>query len=233
MNIDPRTIKELLQLQMLNKMDSILGGSSAGSESNKSDFSDLFNNILGQAAGGKSTLDDTLQKSIGKASLKPLSMNTAFSFSSPNRLNSELNRSMRASELDPLIVDASRRNGVEPSLVKAVIHAESSFNSQAVSKAGAKGLMQLMDETGQGLGVTNPFDPTQNVRGGTKYLSSLLQRYKGNEGVALAAYNAGSGRMARLGITNDNELMEKMHLLPKETQDYVSKVLRLQREYQA
>ncbi|NOU95439.1 transglycosylase SLT domain-containing protein [Paenibacillus sp. LMG 31456] len=234
MNIDPRTIKELLQLQMLNKMDAIMGGSLAGSEANKSDFSELFNNILGQATGGKSTLDGSLQQSAGKTSLKPLSMNAAFGFSSPNRVDSLSINSMKASsELDPLIQDASRRNGVQPSLVKAVINAESSFNSRAVSKAGAKGLMQLMDETGQGLGVTNPFDPTQNVHGGTKYLSNLLRKYNGNEGVALAAYNAGSGRMARLGITNDIELKEKLHLLPKETQNYVSKVMKLQREYEA
>lgn len=232
MNIDPRTIKELLQLQMLNKMDSIMGGSPASGETTDSDFSELLNGLLAQnSEGSPSVSEDAFQQAGVKTALKPLGIHSAFA--SPVSYNGQLNISAKASELDPLILEASRRHGVQPSLVKAVIDAESSFNSQAVSKAGAKGLMQLMDETGKGLGVTNPFDPEQNIHGGTKYLSNLLQKYNGNEGVALAAYNAGSGRMTRLGISNDSELMDKLHLLPKETQNYVSKVMRLQREYEA
>ncbi|MDF2962601.1 MAG: lytic transglycosylase [Paenibacillus sp.] len=233
MNIDPRTLKELLQLQMLNKMDFITGGSPESSENTNSDFSDLLNSILAQTPDSKTSNDGSFSQAGSKTALKPLHLNTAFTSASPYSIDGQLKASVKASELDPLILDASRRHGVQPSLVKAVIDAESSFNSQAVSRAGAKGLMQLMDQTGQGLGVTNPFDPVQNIHGGTKYLSNLLQKYNGNEGVALAAYNAGSGRMARLGITNDNELMEKLHLLPQETQNYVSKVMRLQREYEA
>jgi soluble lytic murein transglycosylase-like protein len=132
---------------------------------------------------------------------------------------------------EALINQASSRFGVDTSLIKAVIDQESSFNSSAVSSAGAKGLMQLMDDTGNGLGVTNPFDPRQNVHAGTLFLSTLLKKYNGNEGTALAAYNAGPGRVDRLGIRNDQDLQQKLHLLPKETRDYVSKVLGLKQKY--
>ncbi len=138
----------------------------------------------------------------------------------------------RASQYDDLIQKASAKHGVDASLVKAVIHAESTFRNEAVSHAGAKGLMQLMDRTAAALGVTNSFDPEQNINGGTKYLSQLLKRFKGEEAVALAAYNAGPGRVSRIGISNLAELREKFHLLPKETQRYVDKVLGYKEKYE-
>ncbi|TDF96715.1 lytic transglycosylase domain-containing protein [Paenibacillus piri] len=234
MNIDPRTLKELLQLQMLNKMDFITGGSAAGSESSGSEFSQLLNSLLEQASGGQAAANGSVKAASAalKPEQQPTAMTSPFFGVFPYR-ESNLRGPAKAAELDPLIKDASRRNGVQPSLVKAVIDAESAFNPYAVSRAGAKGLMQLMDDTGQEVGVTNPFDPVQNIHGGTRYLSRLLKQFNGNEGVALAAYNAGSGRITRLGITNDQELQEKLHLLPTETRNYVSKVMRLQRQYEA
>ncbi|WP_240040926.1 lytic transglycosylase domain-containing protein [Paenibacillus ginsengarvi] len=130
-----------------------------------------------------------------------------------------------SSSYDTIVEEASERHEVEPELIKAVIQSESSYNRYAVSSAGAKGLMQLMDETGRSMGINDPFDPAQNIEGGTRYLSGLLRKYGGHEAVALAAYNAGPGRVDRLGIRTDAELNEKLHLLPAETQKYVSKVL--------
>lgn len=126
---------------------------------------------------------------------------------------------------DDLIKQSAARYGVDPALVKGVIQSESSFRPYAVSSAGAKGLMQLMDDTARSLGVTNSFDPAQNIDGGTRYLSFLLRKYGGNEAVALAAYNAGPGRVDKTGLGAGADLATGMAELPLETQAYVRKVL--------
>ncbi len=94
-------------------------------------------------------------------------------------------------DYEDIINKASGKFGVDRSLIKAVIKAESDFNHQAVSHKGAQGLMQLMPQTAQVLDVKDPFDPEANILGGTKYLSSLIKRFKGDIRLALAAYNAG------------------------------------------
>ena len=92
---------------------------------------------------------------------------------------------------------AAQRHGVEEAIVRAIIHAESSFNPNAVSHAGAQGLMQLMPATARRFGVTNSFDPTQNIGGGVQYLAWLLKRYNGDLTLAAAGYNAGEGAVDR------------------------------------
>ena len=88
---------------------------------------------------------------------------------------------------------------LEPALIRAVIHAESAFNPQAISRRGAQGLMQLMPETAAMLGVQDPSQPEQNIRGGSLYLQQLLQSFDGDLRLALAAYNAGPGAVRRFG----------------------------------
>ena len=93
------------------------------------------------------------------------------------------------------VFDASRSTGIDPDFLNSVIHHESAFNPRAVSKKGAKGLMQLMPETADQLGVRDSFDPGQNIRGGAAYLRQLLVQYNGDAQKALAAYNAGPHRV--------------------------------------
>jgi soluble lytic murein transglycosylase-like protein len=91
----------------------------------------------------------------------------------------------------------AKKYKVDAALVRAVIHAESAFNSKALSKKGAQGLMQLMPGTAKDLGVTNAFDIQQNIEGGVKYLAGLLKTFDGNIQLATAAYNAGPGAVKR------------------------------------
>jgi soluble lytic murein transglycosylase-like protein len=120
-----------------------------------------------------------------------------------------------ASQFDDLIEQASKKYGVNPNLVKAVIRAESSFDSDAVSVSGAEGLMQLMPSTASWLGVTDSMDPQQNINAGTRYLAQLLQKYDGDVQLALAAYNAGPGTVDSYGGIPPYA----------ETQTYVNRVL--------
>jgi soluble lytic murein transglycosylase-like protein len=98
-------------------------------------------------------------------------------------------------DLDQVVRDAARRNRLDPDFVNSVIKAESNFKARAVSKKGAQGLMQLMPSTAAQLGVSNPFDPRQNVEAGTAHLSALLDMYHDDPVKALAAYNAGAHRV--------------------------------------
>jgi soluble lytic murein transglycosylase-like protein len=116
---------------------------------------------------------------------------------------------------EPLIMEHAARHSLRPALVRAVIQVESGFNPRARSPKGAMGLMQLMPTTARELGVVDAYDPADNIRGGTLYLRRLLDRYDGNEELALAAYNAGSGAVEKYG-----------HAVPpfRETRDYVKNV---------
>ncbi len=98
-----------------------------------------------------------------------------------------------------VVAEAAERYRLDPALLAGLIETESGFNPRAVSPAGAKGLMQLMDATARGLGVTDPFDPRQNVLGGARFLRQLLDRYGGDVPRALAAYNAGPAAVDRYG----------------------------------
>jgi len=104
-------------------------------------------------------------------------------------------KTINTEQYDMIIKQHSYNHGVDPSLVKAVMKAESNFNPQAVSPKGAQGLMQLMPDTARNMSVYDPFDPDDNIRGGTKYLKLLDDTFQGNLELILAAYNAGPNRV--------------------------------------
>lgn len=126
-------------------------------------------------------------------------------------------------QIDALVGQNSTAWQVDPSLVKAIIANESGFDANATSKVGAQGLMQLMPATAQAVGVRDPYDPAQNVAGGTRYLRGLLDRFNGDVRLAVAAYNAGPNAVEKYGDVPPYA----------ETQNYVANVLGSYAKYRA
>ena len=152
---------------------------------------------------------------INKNNMGYLQMPGIGQTASGQSFQSELNSRLKVPDyMEPIFKQASQTYGVSESLIKAVSKAESGFNPSVVSKAGAVGVMQLMPGTAKGLGVSDSFDPWQNIMGGAKYLRQQLDRYNGNVQLALAAYNAGPGAVDKYGGIPPY----------KETQNYVKKV---------
>ena len=120
-----------------------------------------------------------------------------------------------SAQLDAIFNEAASKYGVDAKFLKAIAKCESDFSTECTSHSGAMGIMQLMPQTAASLGVTNAYDPYQNIMGGARYISEKLTQYNGDKSLALAAYNAGSGNVAKYG-----------GIPPfKETQNYVAKVM--------
>lgn len=127
----------------------------------------------------------------------------------------------RALSYNSIIERMANEFQIDAKLVKAVVRNESCFDKMALSRAGAQGLMQLMPATAESLGVVDPFNAEQNIRGGTKYLSQLIKKYNNNLALALSAYNAGPGSVAKHGGVPP---------FP-ETQKYIERVMKTYRKY--
>jgi soluble lytic murein transglycosylase-like protein len=177
---------------------------------------DRINEIKGRFGLNKTASEetDTMQSQTKKKTSFTDELDSASSGMTPTS-GQRLDRAMTVDEINSLADKVASREGVSPSLVKGIIKAESDYDVDAVSSKGALGLMQLMPETAESLGVADPFSPEQNITGGVKYLKGLIQSYHGDYKKAVAAYNAGKAAVDKNG--GDAPYAE--------TRDYVKKVL--------
>lgn len=231
-----QSAQKILEQQMIEAMLNQMVQESSGSDQS---FQAVMQSIMtAQAAAGNdmsaSSLDNSLLNGLSSCGNSSLSYrdlingirNSSYSNLSAytnmiknveNSSNSSSVNPRSNAEIEKAIKAASQKYGVDENFIKAVIKQESSYSPNAVSSAGAMGLMQLMPSTAQSLGVTNPFDVNQNIDGGTKYLSQLLNMFGNSKELALAGYNAGPNAVNNSGYN--------ISRLPSETRNYVATIM--------
>lgn len=223
--MDARTLQLIMDI---NAMQSF--GAVNTLNSNTQPTTSIFNNMLEEIMGSQTPNSSLLGAISNTEGLRYSGNNDIFKPSSltdllATKINPSINSSSPVSTVktpsnyngkyEDIIKDAAQKYNLPERLISSVIKHESNFNTNSVSHAGARGLMQLMPGTAKFLGVNNSFDPAQNINGGAKYLRQMLNQFDGSMELAVAAYNAGPGNVKKFG-----------GIPPfKETQNYVAKVL--------
>lgn len=214
MNVDnDKKVQDFLQFQLMSQMFKQAVGDS-----------DSFSLIMESLTKAMTNSDGSINLSklgLGQDDLSKLG------YGAGERLNSAyttLKSDIKSGNIsiEDAVEKASRKYGIDKSLIMAVIKQESDFDPKSTSGAGAMGLMQLMPGTASELGVSDAYDIGQNVEGGTKYLKGLLDTYSNSKELALAAYNAGPGTLRYRGVKSSSDISK----LPYETRDYVQKVMK-------
>ena len=218
----------LSDLSSLTSLESILGTSSDSSSS-----SSAFNIMLTSLLSAISEKNKYAKTENEKVSLEGIlsTYNSSVLSSGSTTINRYTNADVSNLTIDERIENAvelySNQYGVDSNLVKAIIKVESNFDPDVVSSAGASGLMQLMPENCQALGVEDPFNIEQNIEGGVRHIKEYIDRYDGDIEMALMAYNGGPTRMMNRGVTS----IDDIYKMPQETQKYVPKVMNYYRGF--
>ncbi len=206
----------------LASMSSLTGGCSCNSSSSGDAFDILLVSLLKAVSEVNKNNNDNSYKLKNTLNSIENSLETLNSTQNTNRVESSNKDKSVNERIDNAISISSKKYGVDENLIRAIIKVESNFDPNVVSKAGAKGLMQLMPENCKDLGITDPFNIEQNIDGGTRHIKEYLDKYNGDVEMALMAYNGGPTRMAKRGVKSINDIYK----MPKETQNYVPKVMK-------
>lgn len=202
-------ISDLILLLQTPQGNSVWPNGNSGEAGQNTNFNDLLMALL------QSLIPESENPDPGSMNSALSSMQEQGESSSPALNEGISSGTPSTNTYEQLIAAMGQKYGVNPNLIRGVVNAESGFNTKAVSPVGAEGLMQLMPGTASSYGVSNAFNPEQNLDAGTHFLKDLLNRFHGNVSLALAAYNAGPGAV------------EKYNGVPpyKETQAYVQKIV--------
>lgn len=222
--LDINSLTEILRLSMLKNISSSDSTSTQTTDSQSNEIFELLLQEIIQNSGATSsniTSQPLVNNNLG------ISNNINNSTQVNNSGASNSTSASNGNEIDNAIQLASQKYGVDDAFIKAMVKQESGFHSNAVSPAGAVGLMQLMPKTAASLGVKNPFDVLENIDGGTKYIKKLMDSFGGNKELALSAYNGGISRMNKRGVNT----VDKINNMPSETQNYVAKVMKSYESY--